>query len=166
MSRTKLKSRRRANAGEAAQHSPEPKAALGELRGCVFHEVRMKFAQAGLRPTRQRLSLGWLLFGRGDRHVTAEKVQEEAQASKVSVSLATIYNNLHQFTNSGILNAIAVDGARTYFDTNTARHHHFLVDGVLVDIPALNIQPSDLPPPPAGKKIVGVEVVVRLGDAE
>lgn len=158
----------RAPRGElsAAAKLPAPaRAALGALRGCVFHELRMKFAAAGLRPTRQRLALGWLLFSRGDRHLTAEILQEEAQACKVSVSLATIYNSLHQFTASGILREIAVDGTRTYFDTNTQGHHHFLVDGALVDIPALKIDLLDLPAPPPGKKISGIEVVVRLSDA-
>ena len=92
-------------------------------------------ADAGLRPTRQRLALGELLFGQGDdRHVTAERLYEEALATNLSVSLATVYNALHQFTQAGLLREIAVDGARVYFDTNTADHHHFLLedDGELV----------------------------------
>lgn len=120
---------------------------------------------AGLRPTRQRISLGWLLFSKGFRHLTAENLQEEAQASRVSISLATIYNSLHQFTDAGLLREIAVDGTRTYFDTNTARHHHFLVDGVLIDIPEVKVNPLNLPPPPAGKRIADIEVVIRLRDA-
>ena len=84
---------------------------------------------AGLRPTRQRVALGELLFGRGDRHVTAERLFEEATAARLSVSLATVYNTLHQFTAAGILREIAVDGARVYFDTNTSDHHHFLRRG-------------------------------------
>lgn len=125
----------------------------------------MKLTTAGLRPTRQRISLGWLLFSKGFRHLTAENLQEEAQASRVSISLATIYNSLHQFTDAGLLREIAVDGTRTYFDTNTARHHHFLVDGVLIDIPEVKVNPLNLPPPPAGKRIADIEVVIRLRDA-
>ena len=53
---------------------------------------------AGLRPTRQRLALVRFLFEGGDRHVTAEQLHAEALASGVSISLATIYNSLHQFT--------------------------------------------------------------------
>ncbi len=141
------------------------KAPLGELAGCPFHDLRMKLAVAGLRPTRQRISLGWLLFAKGDRHLTAEMLQEEAQSSRVSISLATIYNSLHQFTEAGLLREIAVDGTRTYFDTNTGRHHHFLVDGVLVDIPEIKIDDINLPFPPAGKRIAQIEVIVRLRDA-
>ncbi|MGO9674716.1 MAG: iron response transcriptional regulator IrrA [Methylocella sp.] len=140
------------------------KAALGDLAGCPFHDLRMRLAAAGLRPTRQRMSLGWILFSRGARHLTAERLQEEAQESNVSISLATIYNSLHQFTNAGLLCAIAVDGTRTFFDTNTVRHHHFLDDGVLIDIPELKVDVTSLPALPAGKRIAEINVVVRLGE--
>ena len=48
------------------------------------------------------VALGWMLFGRGDRHATAEMLYEEAVKAKVPVSLATIYNTLHQFTEAGL----------------------------------------------------------------
>jgi Fur family transcriptional regulator, iron response regulator len=149
--------------------SPKPRRAssLGALAGCPFHDLRMKLWAAGLRPTRQRMALGWLLFSKGDRHVTAETLQEEAHASQVSISLATIYNSLHQFTEAGLLRAIAIDGSRTYFDTNVSEHHHFLVEGTdnLVDIPQIAIDLERLPPPPPGKCIASVDVVIRLRDA-
>ena len=69
-----------------------------ELTGCPWHDVKTMLRQVGLRPTRQRMALGWLLFGKGDRHLTAEMLYEEATRAKVPVSLATIYNTLHQFT--------------------------------------------------------------------
>jgi Fur family iron response transcriptional regulator len=143
------------------------KAPLGALPGCPFHELRVKLCAAGLRPTPQRMALGWLLFAKGDRHLTAENLHEEAQASRVSISLATIYNSLHQFTEAGLLRGIAIDGSRTYFDTNMTNHHHFLVEGTntLIDIPQLAVDLLHLPPPPAGKRIAEVEVIVRLRDA-
>src|SRR5579875_4026796 len=138
--------------------APRASAPLGKLAGCPFHDVRMKLCAAGLRPTRQRLALGWLLFAKGDRHLTAEILHEEAQASRVSISLATIYNSLHQFTQAGLLREIAIDGSRTYFDTNVSDHHHFLVEGTnaLIDLPRIAIDPKELPEPPAGKRIARV----------
>jgi Fur family iron response transcriptional regulator len=138
----------------------------GALAGCPFHDLRVKFSDAGLRPTRQRVSLGWLLFAKGDRHLTAEMLHEEAQGSRVSISLATIYNSLHQFTQSGLLREISVDGSRTYFDTNVTEHHHFLVEGAneLIDIPQVAIDLLRLPPPPEGKRIAQVDVIVRVRD--
>ena len=125
-------------------------APVGLLTGCPFHDVRSKLCAAGLRPTRQRIALGWLLFAKGDRHLTAENLQEEAQASRVSISLATIYNSLNQFTQAGLLREIAIDGSRTYFDTNVSDHHHFHVEGtnVLIDIPRVDVDYEGLPQPP------------------
>ncbi|MGB8277182.1 MAG: iron response transcriptional regulator IrrA [Methylovirgula sp.] len=134
------------------------------LAGCPVHELRAKLRAAGLRPTRQRVALGWLLFAKGDRHLTAEKLQEEAEGSRVPISLATIYNSLHQFTEAGLLREIAVDGSKTYFDTNVSHHDHFLVEGAntLIDIPQVAVDTLNLPPPPTGTQIARVEVVVRL----
>ncbi len=117
-----------------------------------------------LRPTRQRLALARLLFENGDRHVTAEGLHEEAEAAGIRISLATVYNTLHQFTGAGLLREIMIDGTRAYFDTNTSEHHHFFLerDAVLIDIPAEAVAISDLPAPPAGTTVASVEVIVRL----
>ena len=123
-----------------------------------------KLRKAGLRPTRQRLALASLLFGRGDRHVTAEGLHEEAVSAGVPVSLATVYNTMHQFTAAGLLREVTVDGTRTYFDTNTGDHHHFYCedDGMLMDIDGAAIEVAGVPIPPHGAKIERVDVIVRL----
>ena len=119
---------------------------------------------AGLRPTRQRLALARLLFGRGHRHITAEDLRAEAAGAGITVSLATVYNTLHQFTAAGLLRPVNVEGSRSYFDTNTVDHHHFYYeqDGRLVDIEGSAIRLAGLPSPPAGARVDRVEVVVRL----
>src|SRR3972149_1928094 len=93
--------------------------------------------RAGLRPTRQRMALAALLFSNGDRHVTAEMLHEEAARAGVPVSLAPVYNTLHQFRRAGLLREIAIGGQRAYFDTNTSNHNHFFVEteGRLLDMP-------------------------------
>ena len=108
--------------------------------------------EVGLRPTRQRMALGWILFAKGDRHLTAEMLYEEATKAKVPVSLATVYNTLHQFTEVGLLRQVAVDGSKTYFDTNVSDHHHFFVEGenALVDIPDAEVMVDKLPMAPRG----------------
>jgi len=132
--------------------------------GPIPQPLQEKLLVAGLRPTRQRVALGQLLFGKGDRHVTAESLFEEAVAADMPVSLATVYNTLHQFTAAGLLREIAVDGARVYFDTNTSEHHHFLLEDSeeLFDISGADVGVSNLPPPPPGLKVARVDVVVRL----
>jgi len=123
-----------------------------------------KLSAAGLRPTRQRLALAHLLFSGKDRHVTAERLYEEARAASLPVSLATVYNTLHQFTAAGLLREIAVDGARVYFDTNVSDHHHFLIEdsGELQDIHGATVSLGALPAPPEGLRVDRVDVVVRL----
>jgi Fur family iron response transcriptional regulator len=120
--------------------------------------------QAGLRPTRQRIALGGLLFSGKDRHITAEALHAEAVAAGEQVSLATVYNTLHQFTAAGLLRELAVEGSKTYFDTNTSNHNHFFVesDGDVLDIPGDAIRVDGLPAPPPGMRISHVDVVVRL----
>lgn len=129
----------------------------------IFHlETRVR--DAGLRPTRQRLALASLLFADGDRHVSAEELHEEALKAGVQVSLATVYNTLHQFTEAGMLRILPVEGSKTYFDTNTSEHHHFFYEGEdrLVDIPDGNMTVANLPEPPESMEIAHVDILVRL----
>ncbi|MGA8690994.1 MAG: iron response transcriptional regulator IrrA [Methyloceanibacter sp.] len=127
-------------------------------------DIAERLRAAGLRPTRQRVALARLLFDAGDRHVTAELLHEEAQHRKVPVSLATVYNTLHQFTEAGLLREVAVEGAKTYFDTNTSNHYHFFCEpsGDLMDIETASIRIEGLPEAPDGMAISRVDVLVRL----
>ena len=136
----------------------------GALTGCPWHDVKTMLRQVGLRPTRQRMALGWILFGKGDRHLTAEMLYEEATRAKVPVSLATIYNTLHQFTDVGLLRQVAVDGSKAYFDTNVGDHHHFFIEGAneLFDIPGADVILDKTPSAPEGFEVARVDVVVRL----
>ena len=132
-----------------------------------------KLRKSGLRPTPQRLAIGRLLFGSGNRHVTAESLYDEAKDMDCKVSLATVYNTLHQFTEAGLLRQIIVDPTRAYFDTNTSAHHHFFHEDTnqLEDIPGdrVSVQidgrnPFDVKTP-TGKTITDVGVIVRLSPA-
>ncbi|MGL4728995.1 MAG: iron response transcriptional regulator IrrA [Bosea sp. (in: a-proteobacteria)] len=138
--------------------------ARDSMSGCPVHQVRLRLRDAGLRPTRQRVSLGWLLFAKGHRHLSAEMLFEEATRAKVSVSLATVYNTLHQFTEAGLLRELAMDGGKTFFDTNPSAHHHFFIEGeeAMIDVPAEAVDISALPEPPEGMEIARVDVIVRL----
>jgi Fur family transcriptional regulator, iron response regulator len=123
-----------------------------------------RLRRAGLRPTRQRVMLGDLLFATGDRHVTAEMLFSEAREAGMSVSQATVYNTLNQFTEVGLLRRIGPDGSRSFFDTNTTVHPHFYLDdeGILIDVPegaiALENMPSALP----GHELSRVDVIIHL----
>lgn len=127
-------------------------------------DIREMLYKARLRPTRQRMSLGTLLFGSGDRHVTAEALHGEAVAAGERVSLATVYNTLHQFRRAGLLRELAIEGSRAYFDTNVSDHSHFFfeTDGRLQDIPSSSVQLGSLPEPPEGMRVTHIDIVVRL----
>ena len=123
-----------------------------------------RLRHVGLRPTRQRVELAGVLFKGQDRHVTAESLHEEVTGLGLKISLATVYNTLHQFTHAGLLRQVVVDAARGYFDTNTGDHQHFFLedDGTLIDIPGQDISVSGVPVPPAGMTVDRVDVVVRV----
>lgn len=132
-----------------------------------------KLRSHGLRPTPQRIAICELLFKGADRHLTAESLHEEAKDKNISVSLATIYNTLHQFTNAGLLRQIIVDPTRAYFDTNTTPHHHFFHEdtNLLEDIPheRVSLQIDGCDPfsvtTPASKRVADVDVIIRLSSS-
>jgi len=129
--------------------------------------VAQLLRKAGLRPTRQRMALGSLLFEGEDRHVSAESLHAEATAVGQHVSLATVYNTLHQFKRAGLLRELAINGGKAYFDTNTSNHNHFFDEdhGELQDIPGHAIRVDGVPEPPEGMRITHIDVVIRLKKA-
>ena len=145
--------------------SPEPQpavdaAAAVECEGGCSDRLR----QVGLRPTRQRVILGELLFANGDRHVTAEMLFAEARDVGVHISQATVYNTLNQFTEAGLLRRIGLDGSISFFDTDTSVHPHFYLDdeGILIDIPGPGIALESMPPVLPGHELSRVDVIIRL----
>lgn len=133
-----------------------------------FSKVLERLRGAGLRPTRQRLALAKLLFDGPDRHVTAENLHSESDKGGANVSLATVYNTLHQFTDVGLLKEVVVASGSTYFDTNVSSHHHFFFadENRLEDIAANAIEITRLPMPPAGKKFSRLDVVIHVSDED
>ena len=130
-----------------------------------YNSIIEQLRNVNLRPTRQRIGLGRLLFSsKQQRHITADQLHLEAENAGLSVSLATVYNTLHQFCEAGLLREVVVDPGRSYFDTNTCSHHHFfnVERGELVDIPAEQINVAGLPNAPSGTHIDRVDIVVRV----
>lgn len=132
------------------------------LESNAFLETKIR--KVGLRPTRQRTFLAELLFLNGDRHFTAEQLHSETISKNIPISLATIYNNLHQFTRAGILREVIVDASRTYFDTNIDPHHHlfFEDEARLEDIPMQTLDLRNLPPLPPETTVSSIDIIVRI----
>jgi len=136
----------------------------GLFKDIDAEEVRERLKNAGLRPTKQRMELGALLWNRGCRHITAEGLHRESIDAGIKVSLATIYNTLHQFTTHCLLREVVVDRGCSYFDTNVDPHHHFLNTdtGELEDIPHDKVEMKNLPHPPKGMEVSTVDVIIRV----
>ena len=127
-----------------------------------------RLRDAGLRPTRQRIVLARRLFGGPHRHVTAAELHAEVLREEAGVSLATVYNALHQFTKAGLLRELVVDAGPSFFDTNTTHHQHFFLEesGRLVDVPGDRVSVSDLPPAPPGTRVSRIDVIIRVTGEE
>lgn len=138
--------------------------APGQKPAPTSNDLKAKLRAAGLRPTVQRLSLSQLLFGKGDRHVSAEALHAEAREAGLSMSLSTVYNSLNNFAAAGLLREIAVQGPRTYFHTRTSPHHHFMdeASGRMFDVADGAVEFARLPAPPEDMEIVGCDVIIRL----
>lgn len=123
-----------------------------------------KLKESGLRPTRQRVALARLLLETGPRHVTAEELFQEARTAGIPVSLATVYNTLHQFTAAGLMSEVVAGSGQSYFDTNPTSHHHYFdrSTGEIIDVPEDAIAFAKLPAAPPGKVIERIDVVVRI----
>jgi Fur family transcriptional regulator, iron response regulator len=132
--------------------------------GCPVQSFKARLNKAGLRPTRQRMLLGWLLFGQGHRHVSAEELFEEATRARAHLSLATVYNTLRQFSEASLIRQVPTGGGKAYFDTNVDEHHHYLAEGEdrMWDAPGEAVPLAGDPVAPPGYKVVGVDVIVRL----
>lgn len=143
---------------ELSQESMGTNAAPGK------YPQRTLLERYGLRATRQRLGLAKLLLSKGNRHVTADMLAAEANAVKIRASLATVYNVLNLFAQVGIVRALTIEGAKTFFDTNTSDHSHFYYEdkGLIEDIMLKSMQLAENVTPPEGYEIVKVDVVFRL----
>jgi len=126
--------------------------------------IEMKLRGAGVRPTRQRLDLAGLLFGDGNRYVTAEMLHAEAVGNKMCVSLATVYNTLNQFAHAGLVREVAIEGSKAYFDTTISDHQHFYFehDGRLIDLGPDEEVAVAVRKLPEGMKVARIDVLIRL----
>ncbi len=130
-------------------------------------DLWVKLASAGVRPTRQRIELSEILFGKGERHFTAEMIHAEARALRYPPSLGTIYNTLNHFVACGLLREIALYDSKLWYDTNTGPHCHYYWEDTneLSDIPSEHAPNLAIPAPPGGK-VLAVDIVVRVRSKE
>lgn len=128
-------------------------------------DIRSLLGTHGLRPTRQRVLAGEILFDGVDKHITAEALHREIAARQSdTVSLATVYNTLSAFTSAGLLRSVTLDTGSVYYDTNTDDHHHIYDVNTreLSDIDIKSLEILGLPTLPKGKTLDRVDVIIRV----
>ena len=127
-----------------------------------------RLKSSGLRPTKQRLAICKILFGKSETfHFSIKNLKRIVEKNtKKNISLATIYNTVHAFRKNGYLKEISLKGNKTFFDTNTKNHHHFYDEDSsrLIDIKDENVLINNLPNVPSGKKIKDIEIVIRIAN--
>ena len=118
-----------------------------------------------LRPTQQRVNLGKLLFGKLDRHITAEILKKESDYENLKVSKATVYNVLNDFYGAGLLAKVNIDDDKTWYDTNVQHHYHIFLENKseLVDIDPKEID-IKIPKELTKGTIKKVDLVVKISE--
>lgn len=116
-----------------------------------------------LRPTKQRVNLGSILFGKGDRHITAEILKKESDKENLMVSQATVYNVLNDFYNVGLLTKVNIDNDKTWYDTNVEHHYHIFNEenSELVDLEPSEID-IKIPKKFSKSQIKKIDLVVKI----
>ena len=128
-----------------------------------MEKIKEILRSKSLKITNQRLLVAKYLFDGHNKHITAEDLFKKLNKSNSKISLATVYNTLHEFYKSKLINKLTINSEKIYFDTNMSDHHHFYNkdDGILFDV-SNNLKIKGLPNPPKGKKIDKIEVLVHL----
>ena len=125
-----------------------------------------KLRLSGLRPTKQRLKICEILFKREKTfHFTINDLAKNiSEKLNQKISLATVYNTVHAFKDKGYLKEISINSDKSYFDTNTANHHHFFDEDTseLIDCSNDDIEDINIKKNITGKKIKSVEVLIKV----
>ncbi len=125
-----------------------------------------KLRDSGLRPTKQRIKICQLLFkSKKTFHFTINDLATLIKKNlNQKVSLATIYNTVHAFKKKGYLKEISINSEKTYFDTNTSIHHHFIDESTnkIVDLKDDEVGKIKIKKSLRGKKVKSIEVLVKL----
>ncbi len=85
--------------------------------------LKEKIKEAGLKATPQRIAVYGAMRKLG--HACVDMVAEEVATSFPSMTIATIYNVLESFVNTGLLVRRFSSNNKMYFDVNVYEHAHF-----------------------------------------
>jgi Fur family transcriptional regulator, peroxide stress response regulator len=89
--------------------------------------IKRSFEGSGLRCTPQRYAVMAFLMEHSS-HPTASEIFEAVNRMDPRSSRATIYNNLRDLVQAGLVREVAVEGRAARFDARGMQHHHFICD--------------------------------------
>ena len=125
-----------------------------------------KLRSSKLRPTKQRIEICKLLFDRKETfHFTISDLSKKLKKeSSKKISLATLYNTIISFKKKGYLKEISINSYKSYFDTNTTNHHHFIDESTneIFDLHTNDLSNIKIKKIFPGKKVKSIEVLVKL----
>ena len=99
-------------------------------------------AEAGLRPTRQRLAILRSVTGER-RPVTAQQLYARLRSSRDRPGLATVYRTLRSLAEAGVLRTFpAGEGEVAYRLCEPGHHHHLICEecGQVLEIPSCEVE--------------------------
>jgi Fur family transcriptional regulator, ferric uptake regulator len=83
--------------------------------------------EAGLRPTRQRLTVLAAMRGR-EGSITAQDLHAELRQAGEPIGLTTIYRTLASLTDAGLLDTFTREGEQAFRLCGDAHHHHLVCE--------------------------------------
>src|ERR1700685_62394 len=89
--------------------------------------IKRSLEGSGLRRTPQRYAVMAFLMEQ-NRHPTAVEIFEAVNRVDPRSSKATVYNNLRDLVQAGLVREVAVEGRAARFDAKGVPHHHFICD--------------------------------------
>src|SRR5580693_5661304 len=92
-----------------------------------INAIKESLANSGLRSTPQRYAVMAFLMEQAG-HPTAAEIFEAVNRLDPRSSRATIYNNLRDLVQAGLVREVAVEGRAARFDAKAEQHHHFICD--------------------------------------
>ncbi len=106
-------------------------------RYCKKH--RGKHMRQGMKRSRQRDAILSYLMSTTE-HPTADMVYEQIRREIPNISLGTVYRNLNQLSEYGMIQKLILDGKTERFDGNVKEHYHVVCEkcGRVMD---LDMQP-------------------------
>ena len=127
-------------------------------------EAKNILKKNSLRPTSQRLAIMNYILEKDKVHITANKLIKHFKNRKINISLATIYNNLNDLADKGILRKFYVNNDKMWYDSNLQDHYHFydIEKDELIDINKNEISFKNPLKIPDGKIKDSINITINL----